>query len=48
MDNGLKNSIDKFRNEYGLSENDYSDEKIKDVLINNGMDFVRAFEALFA
>ena len=48
IESGIKQSIDKFRNEYGLSEIDYSDEKIKDVLINNGMDFVRAFEALFA
>ena len=48
MESGIKQSIDKFRNEYGLSEFDYPDERIKNVLINNGMDFVRAFAALFA
>ena len=45
---GIQLNIDLFRKKYDLPVNDYSDEKLKNVLIQNNMDYSQAFAALFS
>ena len=39
--------IQDFRDNYELTETEYSDERILDLLINNDFDFEKTFNALF-
>ena len=39
--------VQQFRNEYGLSKNDYSDEKLLNILKDNNNNFIQAFESMF-
>ena len=47
-DNKIFNSIKKMREIYSLSENEISDDKIKEVLIKSNYDFAKGFEYLFS
>ena len=39
--------VKEFRNNFGLDENEYSDEKLLEILKKNGFDFIKSFEAMF-
>ena len=45
--NDKKKVIDEFRDTFGLSEEEYSDEKILEKLKENDFNFEKTFDALF-